>query len=132
MHRSGTSPVTRMLNLLGADLATDLLPAKEDNARGFWESRQLVQIHDEILASGQATWDEWTPFDPAWYESPFLDVYRTRLLAYLAREFGASTLFVIKDPRMCRLVRLWREVLGAFRAEVKVVIPVRSPWEVAR
>src|SRR5205085_11585012 len=51
MHRSGTSPTTRLINLLGADVARDLLPAQPDNPRGFWEPAAVVEIHDRLLAA---------------------------------------------------------------------------------
>ena len=40
MHRSGTSIVSRLLNLLGAHLGPedDLMPPKPDNPTGFWEA----------------------------------------------------------------------------------------------
>jgi len=39
MHRSGTSATTRVINLLGADIASNLVAGiPGDNDRGFWES----------------------------------------------------------------------------------------------
>ncbi len=39
MHRSGTSAITRLLNILGADLGINLLPgAQTINEPGFWEN----------------------------------------------------------------------------------------------
>jgi len=132
MHRSGTSAFTRVFNLLGADLPTTLLPPKADNRLGFWESPELVILHDEILASAGTTWDDWTRFNPGWYQSPLAMRFRERLLAYLVQDFGASAFFVIKDPRMCRLVQLWRETCEEFGACIKVVIAIRNPLEVAQ
>ena len=45
MHRSGTSAVTRCLNLLGAEIGSKLLPPAEDNRSGFWEHADVVSIH---------------------------------------------------------------------------------------
>lgn len=132
MHRSGTSAFARVFNLLGADLAKTLLPPSVDNRLGFWESRELLVLHDAILASAGTTWDDWTRFSPDWYDSTLATRFRENLLAYLVQDFGASTLFVIKDPRMCRLVRLWRETCEEFGAAIKVVIPIRNPLEVAQ
>jgi glycosyltransferase involved in cell wall biosynthesis/GT2 family glycosyltransferase/SAM-dependent methyltransferase len=131
VHRSGTSAFTRVLNLLGADLPSHLLPETPNNPRGFWESAEVVNIHEEILATAATSWDDWRRFNPAWYESPLAKIYKARLLSWLARDFGASAFFVIKDPRMCRLVPLWRDTLREFGAQVKAVIPIRNPVEVA-
>jgi hypothetical protein len=132
MHRSGTSAFTRVFNLLGADLSKILLAPNPDNRLGFWESRELLILHDAILASAGTTWDDWTRFDPGWYESARAGPFRERLRAYLAQDFGASPLFVIKDPRVCRLVRLWRETCDEIGVDLKVVIPIRNPLEVMR
>src|ERR1019366_7940994 len=67
MHRSGTSAVSRILNLLGADLGPegDLL-TEYDNPAGHWESKALVACNDRILAAFGRSWDfpPWTA--PGW------------------------------------------------------------------
>ena len=42
MHRSGTSALTRVLNLLGVALGDDLMPPGPDNPLGFWEHQALA------------------------------------------------------------------------------------------
>ena len=51
MHRSGTSVVARMLNLLGVYLGTDqsVSGTSEDNPKGYWEHHAIVLLNDEIL-----------------------------------------------------------------------------------
>src|SRR5437879_1951116 len=48
MHRSGTSLCSHVLSALGVDMA-DAIGAQESNAKGHWERRQLVDLHDRIL-----------------------------------------------------------------------------------
>src|SRR5262245_27314471 len=132
VHRSGTSAVTRVLNLLGVELPENLMPpAPDNNPRGFWESQELRELHDELLAAAGTSWDDWTRLAPDSVETSVAGRFRARLLALLEANFGGSRLFVIKDPRMCRLVPLWRGILREFGATVRVVIPVRNPIEVA-
>jgi hypothetical protein len=131
MHRSGTSAMARVLNLLGADLPEGLIGPAADNPRGFWESQELLALHDELLAAGGSSWDDWTPLAPDYLETSIAHRFRARLLAWLEANFGGSRLFVIKDPRMCRIVPLWRSILQEFSATVRVVIPIRNPIEVA-
>jgi hypothetical protein len=131
MHRSGTSAVTRVLNLLGADLSKGLLHPSATNETGYWESRELVAIHDEILLSSGSKWDDWQAFNPEWYKSPVAASFKSRILEVLRKDFANSQLFAIKDPRICRLWQLWREVLSEFGATPGAVIPIRNPLEVA-
>ena len=70
MHRSGTSALTRLINLFGAGLASDLLPAKSDNVKGFWESRRIVDIHDAFLHAVGSAWDDVAPLPADAFTSP--------------------------------------------------------------
>ena len=42
MHRSGTSALTRIFSLLGADLPKNLMPPSPANKTGYWESQDLM------------------------------------------------------------------------------------------
>jgi len=131
MHRSGTSALTRIFSLLGADLPKNLLPPSPANETGFWESQDLMTIHDQVLSSGGSTWDDWRIFNPDWFNSPSAGHFKNRILDVLRNDFAGSQLFVIKDPRICRLWPLWRDVLEEFGAKPLIVLPIRNPLEVA-
>ena len=131
MHRSGASALARVLNIVGCDLPKTLLDANPTNERGHWESRKVVLLNDEILASAGSSWRDWRFFNRQWYASPIADGFRRRAQETLEGEFGDSPLFVLKDPRMCRLLPFWIEALEAFNAEPRVVLPFRHPLEVA-
>jgi hypothetical protein len=131
-HRSGTSAITRVLSLSGAALPSDLIPPVPDNNEtGFWEPRDIVDIHDEILASAGSYWHDVSRFPSSWFASDLARQFRERILAVLQEDFGDSPLFVIKDPRLCRLVPLWLSILDDFGADPLFVLLVRNPLEVA-
>ena len=131
MHRSGTSALTRVLGHLGCDLPRTLMPANEFNPAGYWESERISAFNEELLASAGSTWDDWEPFNADWRASPVAGEFRGRACKVLAEEFGDSRLFVLKDPRACRLLDFWIDALAAFGADARVVLPVRNPLEVA-
>lgn len=131
MHRSGTSALTRLLNLLGVELAQVLEPGNKYNAPGYWESQQLMQVHDEMLNMAGSFWDDWTRLNPSWNECTASERFRGRILDVLETDFGQSSLFAIKDPRICRFVPFWIDVLKTFEAKPICILPVRSPLEVA-
>ena len=132
MHRSGTSALTRVLNIAGCDLPKTLMKLKRNpgNVTGFWESQAIMDLNQEILASGCSFWDDWRPFEQDWYRSPAADEFRERAQEVIQSEFGGSRLFVLKDPRICRLMKFWDEVVRAFGAQPLVVSPIRNPWDV--
>jgi hypothetical protein len=132
VHRSGTSSVAGVLNLLGAAAPKTLMPADAGNERGYCESVPLWHFHDEILDSAGSAWDDWRAFNPSWYTAPAFADFTERALWLFKGEFGESTLAVLKDPRICRFVPFWLDVLGKMKAQPRIVIPVRSPMEVAR
>ena len=133
MHRCGTSAVTRVINLLGADIARDLIPAQLDNVRGHWESAAVMAINDDLLSSIGTPGD---PFDPLllphnWQTTKQAQRAKRRLMDLIEIQFADSSLFVVKDPRISRLLPLWIDVLQALNIDVVVVIPFRNPLEVA-
>ena len=131
MHRSGTSALTRVLSLLGAGLPKTLIGAAPGNEAGHWESRAVCELNDRILRAAGSAWYDWRAIDPHFFASPQAAELRAEAKATLADEFGDSVLFVLKDPRICRLYPFWQEVLTDAGVEPLPVIPLRSPLEVA-
>jgi hypothetical protein len=143
MHRSGATAFGRVLNLLGCDVPTSVVPAPDaatDAPGGFAEgategamgdSDAIRQLNDRILASAGTRWDDWAEFHPGWLKSPRAAEFRDEALALLRQEFKASRLFVLNDPRMCRLVPFWLGVLEAAGVQPLILSPVRSPLAVA-
>lgn len=131
MHRSGTSALARVLALAGCDLPKTLVAPQADNVTGFWESQALSDLNEEILVSSGSSHLDWRPFDRGWYGSPAAAGFRVRAQEALSREFGDSRLFVLKDPRTCRLLEFWVDAAAAFGARPLVVSPIRNPLDVA-
>src|SRR5260221_10300477 len=70
MHRSGTSLITRLINLLGAYVGAPdvMLPPSPDNPGGYWERWDVVAVNDALLATRGCTWDrvdEWNSCRPS-------------------------------------------------------------------
>jgi hypothetical protein len=133
--RSGTSALTRVLALCGAALPIHVTEPQPANERGFWEPEEIVAIHEDMLQdmlqSSGFSWRDSSEFPRSWFQSDAAEQYKLRLVAALEREFLDAPLFVVKDPRICRLVSFWLSVLDRFGAEPLIVIPVRNPLEVA-
>jgi hypothetical protein len=126
MHRSGTSALAGVLVRLGLEAPRTLMPPNEANPLGFWESDAIVRFHDRLLRQLGTSWDAWTrvPDPPA-----ACDAELSRLIE---SEFGGASQFMVKDPRMCRLVPLWRRVLAAAHIEPAVVLVTRGVADVCR
>lgn len=131
MHRSGTSALTRVLNLAGCDLAPNLIDPDRFNERGYWEAPEIFALNDEVLASADSSWLDWRPLRSAWRDNPARASFEARAVETLEKLFAKSPLFVLKDPRICRLMPFWRGALDAAGIDLRVIIPIREPVEVA-
>src|SRR5271163_4367059 len=132
MHRSGTSAVAGTLVKLGGGSPKHFMVANAGNSRGYFESVAFMQFHDELLASAGSRWHDWRLFNPGWYSSPVAAEYRRRAKELFEAEFSGAALPVIKDPRICRFAPFWLEVLREMQKTPRIVIPIRSPLEVAQ
>ncbi|WP_165371700.1 glycosyltransferase [Pseudolysobacter antarcticus] len=131
MHRSGTSVATRIINLLGAELAGDLIPAGIGNERGHWESSTLQSLHNRLLAELES--DIYSPVNiaPDWFGSAAAQAWIGRMQELLEVDYPTSTFFVLKDPRMTLVLPLWLEAMRKSSIVPRFVLPFRHPDAVA-
>src|SRR4029077_5584903 len=100
MHRSGTSALTRLLALCGADLPQRLMAPNFANPKGYWEPADIVDLHDEMLAAAGSSWNDVAGFPLAWLDTPEGQSFRSRLCGSFQRAFGDAPLALLKDPRI--------------------------------
>lgn len=132
MHRSGTSALSRALNLLGGDMPPRLIGADQWNAAGYWESKPIKDLNEEMLLSGGGEWSEWLEFNPDWFKSSAVQRFRDRAIELVGSEFTDSPLFIFKDPRLSILMPFWRSIFDELGIDQVAIHPLRNPVEVAR
>lgn len=112
MHRSGTSALTRVLNLMGCWAGDEEVfnRADEANPTGYWERRDVWALDEAILCALGATWREPLDLDLGKLGEPARARVRD-LIAGIVSELGRRGAWVIKDPRLSLLFPLWREAL---------------------
>ncbi len=129
MHRSGTSAITRLINMMGADMGPAHLigePAA-DNEKGFWERTDVSQLNDRLLAALDCTWDEIAGFTLEQLAERLTDELRQQVQR-IVFQMDTHRPWVLKDPRLCLTLPVWRPLM-----EVPVcVLPHRAPLEVAQ
>ena len=76
------------------------------------------------------SWEDPLPFPPDWTASPAGEDWTQRMAAAVAEEFPGDRPFLLKDPRVCRLIPFWLAVLAELDVTPAFVIPVRNPLEV--
>ncbi len=134
MHRSGTSSITRAINLLGADLGeeTKISGTGPDNPLGFWEHQDIVDFHIRLLDHFKRTWDTVAPLPDHWHQSESVKPFKAELARLVKDQFAGHVHWVWKDPRTCLFMPLWREVLGDLGIKLVCVFMMRNPLDVAK
>jgi len=129
MHRSGTSVLTHLLACMGFDAGPpeSLQPGDAANPQGYWESRAAWALDEEVLATLGASWWEVADLDLEALPPADRERYVARARS-IVDELDARRPWVLKEPRMCLLLPLWREALEA----PTFALVHRDPLEIAR
>lgn len=134
MHRSGTSLLSRAVNLLGAYLGedADIIEADADNPLGYWERKDIINLHSRILSQFKRSWDATIPLPDKWYLSEVIQPLRDELSELVKDNYGGKQLWAWKDPRTAVLLPLWKDVVRELGVELVCLFTVRNPLDVAR
>jgi hypothetical protein len=105
-----------------------LVPAAQDNPRGFFEHAELKQLNVELLQClGRKSDRPQLPFPQNWLFRDELKPLMTRAKTVIARDLAYEPCWGFKDPRICLTLPFWLEVLPTAR----VILVYRDPLEVA-
>ena len=130
MHRSGTSALARQLNFLGAVLPRNVMGARHSNLSGHWEPERLVVLHDQMLSEAGSRWDDWRTFDLTQLGSERLSYYKAEIARLITEEYENASLFILKDPRICRFFPLYVDVLSTLEITPVPFLIFRNPLAV--
>ena len=133
MHRSGTSAITRGLQVMGVELGNRLIPPIEgNNDKGFWEDIDLNAFDNEILAELGQSWFSLTAIDQSDIGILKKRGYFLRAVELLRSKIGEAEVFGFKDPRVAKLLPFWTEVFEHCELDVSYVVALRHPMSVAQ
>ncbi len=127
MHRSGTSALTGVLNLLDVYLGNTLMKANFANEKGYFENDKIFEINEILLSQCDSSWND------TFYNEAKLECIQEvdTLKSIIKKEFEYSNLFAIKDPRLALLFPIYKKVLESLSIDIKIILPYRNPLEVA-
>lgn len=129
MHRSGTSAVARILNLMGAYFGPEgqMMGAALDNPKGHWERLDILEINEWLIQVSGAEWHQVASFETTDIPASVIETFENKIKKILL-EIDSHRPWVIKDPRLCLLFPLWKPLL-----EVPVCLHVhRNPIQIAQ
>ena len=129
-HRSGTSAITKGLEVLGVSLGSALMPPDSSNEKGYWEDLDFYALNREMLASTGRDWHHLKPLDEREITS-LQEKYFQRASRLLKEKSGSTELLGVKDPRFSLLLAFWKNVFEGSGFEASYVVAVRHPLSVA-
>lgn len=132
MHRSGTSALSAALEALGLSVGKTVMnpDPEHGNPKGFYENQAIVDLHDKFFGQINWHWHKALPIRKRNFHGAIPRQFRQQVLDLMVEEFGSSRP-LIKDPRLCGLLPLWRPLIDEYFSEAVFILPVRPPAEVA-
>ena len=127
MHRSGTSAITRGLEVLGVNLGDNLYPAAIDNPKGFWEDNDFLGINEELLAHLDYSVDRLGLIDWQMPSTAIVESLELKAEKLVSERCKKNALWGFKDPRTARLLPFWQAVFERVGCDVRYVIATRNP-----
>lgn len=115
-HRSGTSATAQLLQRAGLFLGYELLEPLPSNPYGHFEDREVVNLHQEILADNDRTWLVGEPLLPIVSEARW-----SQARNMVERRSAEHALWGFKDPRACLFLMVWKYLLP----DMKVLLVYR-------
>jgi len=136
MHRSGTSLLSGMLEIAGVPMADDALHRGPANPTGYRERREIVELHDQILARiGRPVGSPLhpMPLPIGWSGSREVQHISETLKEFVQAQLAQhQNLWGFKDPRTARLMPLWTSLFDELGVEPRYVWAMRAPVASAR
>ncbi|MEP7241043.1 MAG: hypothetical protein ABI697_09175 [Devosia sp.] len=128
MHRSGTSAVTRLINMMGVYFGPEgsSIGFNDHNPKGYWERKDLLVLNRQLLNTRSCSWfdvSRWPVTD-----RPAPDPRLSHGMRAFVLDLDAHRPWLVKDPRLCITLEDW---LPALEAPLAVIVS-RDPLEVAR
>lgn len=114
MHRSGTSLLSRLINLMGAHIGrhSELIPPDPKiNPAGYWEREDLVCAHEDFLQKNGFAWAKLAGFSLDTVDPASVETLCVSLAEICSRIDSGGHSLLVKDPRLCLLLPVWHRVV---------------------
>lgn len=130
MHRSGTSATAGFFSFLDYFPGLQLLSSNEFNPKGYFESTPVVLENDRLLRCfGLSGWNDVRPlvFD---VENNSVSKTKDSAVNVFQSEYRNQKRKILKDPRICRLLPVWKAIFSDLGEKTQYVVTLRNPADV--
>ena len=105
-HRSGTSATAQILHRAGLFVGYELLEAMPSNPYGHFEDKEVVDLHQDVLADNGLNWQVTETFLPVVGEPRW-----RRMRGMIERRNAEHAVWGFKDPRVCVFMMPWKYLM---------------------
>lgn len=112
---------------MGIELGKNLLEAKAENKKGFWEDKELVSINIEMMKLNGQDWHTFGSIDKQNDNELIIKASN-----YLKNQHSKSRVWGFKDPRTTRLVKFWELVVSKVESDAYYCVVIRHPLSVMK
>jgi len=102
----------------------------ESNQVGHWESDSIVVLNDILLKELGADWTFWNSLTTDTFSIARKKDIIEDIARHIRLEFPGTADFVLKDPRISRLIKLYLEAFEENGINPHILISLRNPLEV--
>ena len=131
MHRSGSSAITKGLEVLGVNLGSHLMSADANNQKGYFEDLEFNQLNTRVLKANGYDWNSLSAIQGDVFQDDKFIPLKNEATDLLKRKLEDTQMLGIKDPRFCRLLPFWKDVFNELQLNVSYVIILRDPENIA-
>ena len=128
MHRSGTYMLGQIVNRMGIYMGEkqDMFTGDIYNEEGYYEYKEIVNIHESILKKCNMRWFEvYDELDNEY--NMFCHDGKKKIITLLKSIYITNDSFCIKDPRLCLFLYMWKEIINELNLEVYCIGIFRNP-----
>lgn len=130
MHRSGTSALSGVIQLMGAYLGKNMMPANPYNKKGHFESLDFYYLNDKIMKSIGTNWNDLKDVDARLADIPKA-IYEELTYSVLENINDTDKIFSLKDPRVSILLPIYQKFAQENDIQLYYVVIKRDPNEIA-
>jgi hypothetical protein len=110
MHRSGTSAITRGLEVMGVDLGQNLIKPDFDNIKGFWEDFDVIELNQKLLKQLDLDYDHISSVTDTQVQNLCESGFLLEASTLIREKITSGIPYGIKDPRITKLIPFWKKV----------------------
>jgi len=139
MHRSGTSMLARLINMMGVYFGEDedAIGTNNENPKGFWERQDIRTLNDSLLHSAGLDWDYVSKLNTDCFTDESIDQFKQAANEVIAK-LDKHKNWLLKEPRLNILLGQWKAVLNqpiyiyVYRTPVEVALSLKVRNEIPR